>query len=94
MHEPTYGKATQGEDCNLALEPNVSITSGNQPSQVRAKKFYGKNRQLLIDQRVARFQANVQQRLHSKSVGPFEQFSLQRQAFAWAAEHELAASLR
>ena len=72
----------------------LSRQAGQQHSQVTAKNFYGKNRELLIDQRVARLRANVQQRLQSKALAPFEQFSLQKQAFTWAAAHERAADLR
>ena len=72
-----------------------SLTStGTQPTHVKTLNFYGRNRQLLIDQRVAHLRANVQQRLRSNTSAPFEPFSLQRHAFAWAAEHELAADLR
>lgn len=67
---------------------------GTQLSRVRTKNFYGRNRQFLIDQRVAYLRANVQQRLRTNNVAPFEHFPLQRHAFAWAAEHELAADLR
>lgn len=63
-------------------------------SHVKSHHFYGKNRKLLIDQRVAHLRANVQQRLRSSTIAPFERFSLQRHAFAWAAQHELAADLR
>lgn len=69
-------------------------TTGTQPTHVKSLNFYGRNRQLLIDQRVAHLRANVQQRLRSNTSAPFEPFSLQRHAFVWAAEHELAADLR
>ena len=77
------------------LTANHNLTPpGARLSHVRTKNFYGRHRQLLIDQRVAHLRANVQQRLRTNAVAPFEHFSLQRHAFAWAAEHEIAADLR
>ena len=64
------------------------------PSNVKASNFYGSNRLLLIDQRVARLCANAQRRLLCQESAPFERFSLQRQAFAWAEAHKLAADLK
>lgn len=83
------------EESHLPTAKHSLTASGAQLSHVRTTRFYGKNRQLLIDQRVAHLRANVQQRLRTNAAAaPFEHFSLQRHAFAWAAEHELAADLR
>ncbi|KAL3150700.1 hypothetical protein ABBQ32_000488 [Trebouxia sp. C0010 RCD-2024] len=89
--------STGGDTQNPHTEKAKTVTTlapkGTQ-SNFQTKLFYGRNRNLLIDQRVAHLRANVQQRMHSSTIAPFERFSLQRQAFAWAAQHELAADLR
>lgn len=63
-------------------------------AKVRADNFYGANKLLLVDQRVARLLANAQMRLRNQQQAPFEHFALQRQAFAWAEAHELAKDLK
>lgn len=89
------GGLLDAEERHVPTAEQSLTPSGAQLSHVRTTKFYGKNRQLLIDQRVAHLRANVQQRLRiNAAAAPFEHFSLQRHAFAWAAEHELAADLR
>lgn len=65
--------------------------------KVKPASFYGSygiSKLLLVDQRVARLYANVQQRLLSQEQAPFEHFALQRQAFAWVEAHELAKDLK
>ena len=65
--------------------------------KVKPASFYGSygiSKLILVDQRVARLYANVQQRLLSQEQAPFEHFALQRQAFAWAEAHELAKDLK
>lgn len=73
---------------------SLTVTKPPLPSNVKASNFYGSNRLLLIDQRVARLCTNAQRRLLCQDSAPFERFSLQRQAFAWAEAHELAADLK
>lgn len=73
---------------------SLTVTKPPLPSNVKASNFYGSNRLLLIDQRVARLCANAQRRLLCQESAPFERFSLQRQAFAWAEAHKLAADLK
>ncbi len=73
---------------------SLTVTKPPLPSNVKASNFYGSNRLLLIDQRVARLCTNAQRRLLCQESAPFERFSLQRQAFAWAEAHELAADLK
>lgn len=73
---------------------SLTVTKPPRPSNVKASNFYGSNKLLLIDQRVARLCANAQRRLHCQESSPFERFSLQKQAFAWAEAHELAADLK
>ncbi|KAL3137732.1 hypothetical protein ABBQ38_004998 [Trebouxia sp. C0009 RCD-2024] len=87
------GSLAEDPDTEKAKTATTLVPKGTQ-SNVKTKHFYGRNRNLLIDQRVAHLRANVQQRLHSSTIAPFERFSLQRQAFAWAAQHDLAANLR
>ena len=88
------GKILHTEGCQVPTAGQKLTPPGAQLPHVKTKNFYGRNRQLLIDQRVAHLRANVQQRLRTNTVAPFEHFSLQRHAFAWATEHELAADLR
>ena len=85
-----HGEDAHTEKANTA----TTLAPKGTRSNLKTKHFYGRNRNLLIDQRVANLRANIQQRLHSSTITPFERFSLQRQAFAWAAQHELAADLR
>lgn len=99
------GQAESDQPLSSSADVEVVLTKGYHAEQnftppgaqlphVKTRNFYGRNRQLLIDQRVAHLRANVQQRLRTNTVAPLEHFSLQRHAFAWAAEHELAADLR
>ena len=73
---------------------SLTVTKPPLPSNVKANKFYGSNRLLLIDQCVARLCTNAKRRLLCQESAPFERFSLQRQAIAWAEAHELAADLK
>ena len=81
-------------DHSSTAVPSLTVTKPPLPSNVKASNFYGSNRLLLIDQRVARLCTNAQRRLLCQESAPFERFSLQRQAFAWAEAHELAADLK
>ncbi|DBB12653.1 hypothetical protein WJX82_001501 [Trebouxia sp. C0006] len=81
-------------DHSSTAVPSLTVTKPPLPSNVKASNFYGSNRLLLIDQRVARLCTNAQRRLLCQDSAPFERFSLQRQAFAWAEAHELAADLK
>lgn len=95
MRSTAEGGLLDTEEHHVPPAEHRLTPSGAQLSHVRTTRFYGKNRQLLIDQRVAHLRANVQQRLRTNAAAaPYEHFSLQRHAFAWAAEHELAADLR
>lgn len=70
------------------------LSSSTRATKVKSASFYGKNKLLLVDERVARLYANIQQRLLNQQQDPFEHFALQRQAFAWAEAHECARDLK
>jgi len=94
--KPVGAIAAGNSDQTTADHSSTSLTNTKPPlpSNVKASNFYGSNKLLLIDQRVARLCANAQRRLHCQESSPFERFSLQKQAFAWAEAHELAADLK
>ena len=88
--------ASAGTLCDQA--PVLAITAQaaktTAPASLKSNNFYGSNRLLLIDQRIARLRTDAQRRLQGTENAPFERFALQRQAFAWAQAQELAANLK
>ena len=65
------------------------------PNALKARSFYGGDRLLLLDQRVARLCAAAARRIRDDHQPvPFEHFPLQHSAFEFADQHELAAELR
>lgn len=79
---------------DVPAEQPTSSNTAAPLAKVRTASFYGANKLLLVDQRVARLYASIQQRLHNLHNAPFEHFALQRQAFAWAEAHDLAIDLK
>lgn len=84
----------QAVSSDVPAEQPTSSSTAALPAKVRTASFYGANKLLLVDQRVARLYASIQQRLHNLHNAPFEHFALQRQAFAWAEAHDLATDLK